>query len=327
MEELIAIGAAIGVFLLLWLVLLPKVFGDRAVHRTRNIIDKIAEGGTETSGRVEDIQQDEDAAAASYKAEATGIAKLLLSLPGAEKFYVLMLKAGRGAQAKSIVIGMFGFFFILSVVLFPLIGALSVLVALLLCFFVPRAMFKREIRKRNEAFINLFPEAIDMIVRSVKSGHPLNTALRMIGDNMEDPVGSEFRQVVNEVSYGRPLIEALRRLSKRIDEPDVHFFVVVLAVQQETGGNLAEILSNLSSVIRGRKQLFQKIRAMTSEGRATMYVLGALPIVQFGAVYITSPDYLTPLYTTSQGNIIALTALGLIGLAYFIVNKMIQIDV
>lgn len=325
MEQLIAIGSAVGVFLLLWTVVLPKL--SRSGNRTRDIMDRIAKGGSQAAGNTGALKPDEEEVAANFRSEATGISKLLLELPGAEDFYVLILKAGRGDQIKNILLGMVAFFVVISVILAPLVGLLSILIAGALTFLLPRMIFRREIRKRNEAFIDMFPEAIDMIVRSVKSGHPLNTALRMIGDNMEDPVGSEFRQVVNEVSYGRPLIEALRRLARRIDEPDVHFFVVVLAVQQETGGNLAEILSNLSNVIRGRKQLFQKIRAMTSEGRATMWVLGALPIVQFLAVYITSPGYLEPLFTTPTGNIIAMIAAGLIGLAFWIVNQMIQIDV
>jgi tight adherence protein B len=166
-----------------------------------------------------------------------------------------------------------------------------------------------------------------MIVRSVKSGHPLNAAMRMIADNMESPIREEFRQVINEVSYGRPLVEALKRMSQRIDEPDVNFFVVVLSVQQETGGNLAEILSNLSHVIRGRKKLKQKIRALTSEGRATSWILGALPIVQFLAVYFTSPSYLQPLFTTFIGNIVFGVALGLIFLALWIVRQMIDVDI
>jgi tight adherence protein B len=197
----------------------------------------------------------------------------------------------------------------------------------LLSWFITKKYFRREIRKRNLKFLDMFPEAIDMIVRSVKSGHPLNTALRMIADNLEAPIGPEFRQVVNEISYGRPLVEALRRLGKRIDEQDIHFFVVVLSVQQETGGNLAEILGNLSNVIRGRKRLNQKIRAMTAEGRATAWVLGSLPVVQIGAIQMTSPDYLTPLFTTLQGNIVLVVAISLIVLAMWIVNQMIQIDV
>ena len=144
---------------------------------------------------------------------------------------------------------------------------------------------------------------------------------------MEDPVGPEFKQVINEVSYGRPLVEALRRLAKRIDEPDVHFFVVVLSVQQETGGNLAEILSNLSNVVRGRKKLTQKIRAMTSEGRATAWILGSLPVIQFGAIFATSPDYLEPLFTTFMGNILLAVAFGMVAFAVWIITKMIDVDI
>ena len=166
-----------------------------------------------------------------------------------------------------------------------------------------------------------------MIVRSVRSGHPLNSAMRMIAENMDNPVKEEFKQVVDEVSYGRSLPEALNRLAQRIDEPDLNFFVVVLSVQQETGGSLAEVLSNLSSIIRKRRQLRLKIRALTSEGRATSYVLGGLPVVEFIALYFVTPAYLDPLFDTIQGNVILGVAAGLILIAMWIVRAMVNIDI
>lgn len=326
MEPLIALAVAAGLLLILLNVLPRLLSATSSQTRTRDIIDRIAAGGSEKTA-VNQFPEDEAEVVAGYKAEARGFAKFLFSLPKAEDFYVLMLKAGHGKQVKSVLLGMAGLFVFFTVVLVKPLGLFGIVVALFLSWYIPRTYFRRIIRKRNLAFLNMFPEAIDMIVRSVKSGHPINTAMRMIGDNMDPPVGPEFRQVINEVSYGRPLNEALRRLSKRVDEPDVHFFVVVLAVQQETGGNLAEVLSNLSSVIRGRKQLNQKILAMTSEGRATAWVLGLLPVVQFFAIYFTSPDYMTPLFDTLVGNMILGGAVFLIGLAVWIVSQMIDIDI
>ncbi len=326
MTSLIALAVAVGIFILLVSVL-PRVatFSGSKV-RTRNIIDRIASGGSQQNTETQ-FPQDEEEIVASYKAEATGIAKLLFKIPTAEDFYVLLLKAGYGKQIKSVVLGIFVLFITLAVIFGKMLGIFSVVPALVLTWYIPRFYLKKVIRKRNMAFLNMFPEAIDMIVRSVKSGHPINTAMRMIGDNMDPPVGTEFKQVINEVSYGRPLTEALRRLAKRIDEPDVHFFVVVLTVQQETGGNLAEILGNLSNVIRGRKQLNQKIMAMTSEGRATAWVLGMLPVVQFFAIYFASPGYLDPLFTTFTGNVLLGSAIFLILLAVFIVSRMIDVDI
>ena len=321
MEGLIVVGTGALVFLALALTV-PRLLPDRGEKRTKSIIEQIAAGDDD-----DELLQDESAVAAHFKEEATGITKLLLSLPGAENFYAKLLKAGHSQRIQSVLWIMIGLFVGIFVILFVPFGFFAIIPAALGTYFIPKWYFEREIKKRNKAFIKLFPEAIDMIVRSVKSGHPLNTALRMIADNMEDPVRSEFRQLVNEIAYGRPLVEALRRLAKRVDEQDVHFFVVVLAVQQETGGNLAEILKNLSNVIRGRKRLQQKIQAMTSEGRATLAILGALPVMVFGAIQFTTPKYLQPLYDTLVGNIILGAAITLIITAIVVIHKMIEIDI
>jgi tight adherence protein B len=145
--------------------------------------------------------------------------------------------------------------------------------------------------------------------------------------NLESPVKEEFQIVVDEIAMGRTMDQALSNLAARIDEPDINFFVVVLNVQQETGGNLSEVINNLSVVIRKRKQLRLKIRAMTSEGRATGWVLGALPLVVFAAIMKVAPTHLDPLLHTSTGNIILAIAAGLVVLALWIVRRMVDIDI
>ena len=320
LETLIVIGTGVVIFVLLGLTV-SRLLPDKGERRTKSIIDQIASST--------DLEGGQDVASLSghFKEEATGLAKFLLSLPGGEEFYSKLLKAGHSQRIKSVLLVMVVLFIMLTIILSIPLGILSVIPAAILTYLIPKKYFEHEIDKRNLQFIEQFPEAIDMIVRSVKSGHPLNTALRMIADNMEAPVAPEFRQLVNEIAYGRPLVDALRRLAARVDEQDVHFFVVVLAVQQETGGNLAEILKNLSNVIRGRKRLKQKIRAMTSEGKATLWVLGALPVFVYCAIAFTSPEYLDPLYQTLMGNIILGAAIGLIVMAIFVINKMIDIDI
>jgi tight adherence protein B len=324
MEPLIPIAAGL-IFFLLLMMLGMKLVGARGKVRTKNILDQIAQGDKESSS--ESVAQSKEDFVASFKAEARGLSKIMLSLPGADSFYVTALKAGYSDNMRSVVLLVLALFVVFMVIFIKLMGPLGIILAVPLAMMIPRSFFKRQIRKRNEAFIDMFPEAIDMIVRSVKSGHPLNTALRMIADNMDPPIGPEFKQVINEVSLGRPVVEALQRMAKRIDEPDIHFFVVVLAVQQETGGNLAEVLGNLSNVIRGRKRLNQKIKALTSEGRATAWVLGSLPIVQLGAIAIFSPDYLEPLFTNLAGNVVLGLACTLIGLAIFITSQMVKVDI
>lgn len=186
---------------------------------------------------------------------------------------------------------------------------------------------KKALAKKKRKFLDQFPDALDMIVRSVRSGFPLTAALKMISENAEEPVREEFRKVIDDIALGRTLTQSLARLAQRIPESDVRFFGIVLAVQQETGGNLSEVIGNLSNVLRKRKQLRGKIRAMTSEGKATGYVLGALPVFIFGALKVTSPDYLDPLFDTTQGNILLGGIGALLAICYVVVKSMIEIDV
>jgi len=204
---------------------------------------------------------------------------------------------------------------------------LAIIAGPVLAYFVFYKYFKGKIRKRNMKFINLFPDVLDMCVRSLRSGFPISAAMRMVAENMDPPVKGEFQQVVQEMEAGRSVVEALERMSRRVNEPDVNFFIVVLKVQQETGGNLAEVISNLSKIIRQRKQLRLKVIALTSEGRTTSYILGSLPVVIFGALYFIQRDYLAPLWETWTGNIILGISIGLVVSCLYIVNKMVQIEV
>lgn len=143
-------------------------------------------------------------------------------------------------------------------------------------------------RKRMQA---QFPVALDVFVRALKSGHPIAGAIQLLTQEMDDPIGSEFGLVADEVSYGADLTDALNDMAERWDLDDIRMFVVSLSVQNETGGNLAEILDNLSKVIRERAGLFLKVRALSSEGRMTGWLLTALPIFTFVALFLVNPPF------------------------------------
>lgn len=207
------------------------------------------------------------------------------------------------------------------------LGILAIPAAVMLGYYFPYRHCRKRIAKRQLAFLNQFPEALDMIVRSVRSGFPLNAALQMVSDTAEEPIRSEFRQVCDEISAGRSMQQVLSRLATRIDQQDVRFFAVVLTVQQETGGNLAEIIGNLSAILRKRKQLRMKIHAITSEGRATGLVLGALPVLVFSVLYVMQPGYLNTFFTTSMGNTMLGIVVGLLVTCYFVVQRMIQVEI
>lgn len=257
---------------------------------------------------------------------STLVTRAFFALPGAKKLYPLMMKAGIGDQVER--------FFIVQLAIFALFmfmfrahGIVGIILSLMLAYIIAIWRVKRRINARNTAFLAAFPDALDMIVRSVRSGYPLSGSIRMVAENTQAPVSTEFKQVADETSYGSNLIEALMRMTQRIDEPDVRFFVVMLTVQQDVGGNLSESLSNLSSILRKRRHLRMKIKAMTSEGRATAYVLGSMPLVTFGLIYAVRPDHLMPLFNTDTGNMMFAFALGILALGATITWRMVHPEV
>ncbi len=145
--------------------------------------------------------------------------------------------------------------------------------------------------RRRKTFGAQFPDAIDIIVRSLRAGHPVPIAISMVGREMPDPVGSEFGIVSDEVAYGADLETAMRNLFFRVGQEDLPLFVTAVAIQGSTGGNLGEILDNLSSVIRLRFKMRRKVRALASEGRASAMILASLPIGIFAIVNLIAPDF------------------------------------
>jgi tight adherence protein B len=322
---LLSAAVAVVVFIV-FLLMLPRRMSNEANRRKKEMLTQISQQAGQNA-----LQQMVDVSLLKEEAIAlpsSGVYGILSKLPGVASTFNLMLKAGLEHKSGAFLLGCAVVFIVLFSLFHSMqLGFMGFLLAFAVTFFVSRRYLRHRINKRSQQFLNLFPDAIDMIVRSVRSGHPLNTALRMIAENMEPPLSDEFKQVIDEVSYGRTLPEALMRMSKRVEEQDLNFFVVVLSVQQETGGSLAEVLANLSSVIRKRKQLRLKIHALTSEGRATSYILGGLPILEFCLLYWVSPGYLDPLFSSITGNIILGIAASLIVIAMWIVKMMINIDI
>lgn len=318
---LVALVAFIAIFWLLMLVL-PKFMGAAEGEHTKHALKQIME-------ETQNIQR-ESATDTIFRSDLTESAVLhsVSMMPGGQSLANHIIKAGFGGKAAQFMLFMLLLLFILLMLATNAqMGIIGYILSVLAAYFVPFKYLERRIQKRNDAFINMFPDVLDMIVRSVRSGFPLNTAIQMVAENMEPPVSTEFKQVADEIALGRTLDEALSRLAERIDEPDIAFFVVVLNVQQETGGNLAEVIGNLSAIIRKRKQLRMKIKAMTSEGRATGWVLGGLPVVVFSIIHFLSPTHLEPLFTTSAGNMLLMAAVGLIGVTFWVIKQMVNIDI
>lgn len=167
----------------------------------------------------------------------------------------------------------------------------ALLIALFFGIVLPYMVVRFLRSRRQKRFGAQFPDALDMIVRSLRAGHPTPIALTMVAREMRDPIGSEFGIVVDEITYGADLETALRNLNVRIGQDDLPLFVTAVAIQGSTGGNLGEILENLSGVIRERFKMRRKIRALAAEGRASALILSSLPIVMFLIIQLVSPNF------------------------------------
>ena len=188
-------------------------------------------------------------------------------------------------------------------------------------------MFLRVRRtRRMKAMEKEFPAALDIIVRGVKSGLPLNDCLRVASREIADPLGSEFARMVEQQGHGVPIAEAVDRLAERVPLSEANFFAIVIGLQTKTGGRLAESLDNLVSVLRARVQLRAKIRAMSSEAKASGGIIAALPVVVTTLVYITSPSYISLLFSEPVGNIVLIGSAIWMLIGVFVMRKMIAFD-
>jgi tight adherence protein B len=203
----------------------------------------------------------------------------------------------------------------------------SLVLGLLIGTALPHLVIGRMGKRRMNAFIALFPEAIDLIVRALRSGLPVSEAIVGAGHEIADPVGAELRLIENGMRMGRDLESLLWDTAKRIDASEFRFFVIALSVQRETGGNLGETLANLADVLRRRRQMQAKARAMASETRATTMILGGLPVVVIGVLSLTSPHYLVPLFSDVRGFILDGIALAMLTTGVVIMNRMAKFEI
>ena len=181
-------------------------------------------------------------------------------------------------------------------------------------------------KRRENKFLNAFPDAVDMIVRGVKAGLPLIDCMKMITIEAPEPLKSEFRAIVETQAVGIPLGEACAKLYERTPVPEANFFGIVIAIQQKAGGNLSEALGNLSRVLRDRKKMKAKIQAMSQEAKASAGIIGALPIAVMTLVWVTSPQYIGLLFTEPLGNIMLAGSAIWMAMGVLVMKKMINFD-
>ncbi len=264
--------------------------------------------------------------------QSTGIlSKIFYALPLGKFSHLYLLRAGLASSVDKVFLISLGVF-VATLILLPLSGMSNNFIIMLItaigaAYFVAWQIIAGGIKSRMRKFTEQFPDSLDMIVRSVKSGFPINAAVNMVAESMPAPSSEEFKQISTEVMHGSTLVDAMTRLGERMQTPDIKFFVIVLTLQQEIGGNLAEVLSNLSLLIRKRKMMFKKIRAISAEGRITAWILGSLPLLVALAINFIQPDYLLPLFNTPVGHqwLIAIVITILMGV--WIIRKMVDLEV
>ncbi|MGI9419930.1 MAG: type II secretion system F family protein [Geminicoccaceae bacterium] len=229
-----------------------------------------------------------------------------------------------------------GMFWIMSVVCGMLVGfmvllsgsswQLSLGAAFAACLGLPRWILKHLKKRRIAKFLDEFANAIDVIVRGIKAGLPVNDTLKVISQESPDPVGPEFKEIVEGQKLGVPLDQGLERMYERMPLAEVNFLAIVVSIQSRTGGNLAEALGNLSKVLRERKKMQSKVRAVSQEAKSSAAIIGALPPSIMGLVYLVNPEYISLLWTTQAGQFMLLGSAIWMGMGVLVMRKMINFD-
>jgi tight adherence protein B len=216
--------------------------------------------------------------------------------------------------------------FLLNLVL-GLAPAVSLGGSLLIGLGLPHLWVGWKAKKRGQKFTLLFPEAVDLIVRALRAGLPVQEAIANVARDIKEPVAGVFRRAQQEMQLGVPIEIALWRVARTVQTDEFNFLIVAMSIQRDTGGNLAETLANLSALLRARQQLRLKIRAFTSEARATMLIMCGLPFLVGGGLFLISPQYMAPLVSSEAGQMVAVAAACSMGMGVFVMNRIATIRV
>ncbi|WP_230628865.1 type II secretion system F family protein [Sphingomonas sp. Leaf37] len=192
---------------------------------------------------------------------------------------------------------------------------------------LPHKMVSYFIKRRVTRFTAKFPDAIELLVRGLRSGLPVTETIQVVGNEVEGPVGEEFRMVSDKMKIGKSMDAALQDTADRLGTPEFQFFVITIAIQRETGGNLAETLANLATVLRQRSQMKLKIKAMSSESKASAYIVGSLPFIVFAMIWVINQGYMQNFFVDPRLMITGLGGLIWMGIGVFIMAKMVSFEI
>ena len=247
----------------------------------------------------------------------------------AEALAVRLTRTGKGWTVTHYIYASLGIALAVTAVLYLRSGAvwLSLGVGVLAGAGIPHFIVNRSIKKRLARFNAKFPDGIELLVRGLRSGLPVAETLGVVASEIPGPVGEEFKAVVERMKIGRTMEESLQVAADRLGIAEFQFFVITLAIQRETGGNLAETLSNLADVLRKRAQMKLKIRAMSSESKASAYIVGSLPFIVFGLIWWINPKYIGKFFIDERLIVTGLGGLVWMGIGVFIMAKMVSFEI
>jgi tight adherence protein B len=306
-----------------WVLLYPLLSGERQAERRMSQVSAQEVGATRRARRDEPTvnrrQQVEDSLKALEERQKNAKSPTLA---------VRLNQAGVAWSKKQFYLISAGIGFTLA--LLALIAGQHPIVALGVAFAgafgLPRWLLSYLKKRREKKFNNEFPSAVDVIVRGVKAGLPLGDCINIIATESQEPVRGEFRLIVESMALGMPMHEAVMKLYERVPLPESNFFAIVVSIQQRSGGNLSEVLSNLSRVLRDRKKMKAKINALSMEAKASAWIIGSLPVVVALLVYLTSPKYIELLWTVPVGRIMLAGCAIWMGMGILVMKKMINFD-
>lgn len=238
-------------------------------------------------------------------------------------------RTGKGWSLSQYFYASLGLALAIAVIMYLRTGAalLSAGVGLFVGAGLPHMVVNYFIKKRTNNFNAKFPDAIELLVRGLRSGLPVTETLAVVAQEIPGPVGEEFKGIVERIKIGRTMEDSLQETADRLGIPEFNFFCITLAIQRETGGNLAETLSNLSDVLRKRTQMKLKIRAMSSESKASAYIVGALPFIVFGMIWWINPSYIGGFFSDDRLIVTGLGGLVWMSIGAFIMAKMVSFEI
>jgi tight adherence protein B len=246
-----------------------------------------------------------------------------------EALMLRLHRTGKGWTLSQYVYASLGLALTITALIFLKSGAplLALGVGILVGAGLPHMVVNHFIKSRGTKFTVKFPDAIELLVRGLRSGLPVTETLGVVAQEIPGPVGEEFKLVIERIKIGRTMEEALQETADRLNTPEFSFFCITLAIQRETGGNLAETLSNLADVLRKRAQMKLKIKAMSSESKASAYIVGALPFIVFAMIYYINPGYIGGFFHEDRLIVAGLGGLTWMSIGAFIMAKMVSFEI